>query len=115
MALFPIPEQSSIPAVKWNKIASQLQSTGFEKPVMITVYGDTMERWIDDAEWIAVANSLGIEYIPTIFFYHETERYTCDSPAACGAGICESALAAGAGIDTCKPVVYPPPPPSSHD
>jgi hypothetical protein len=115
MALFPIPEQSSIPAAKWNKIASQLQSTGFEKPVMITVYGDTMERWIDDAEWIAVANSLGIEYIPTIFFYHETERYTCDSPAACGAGICGSALAAGAGIGTCKPVVYPPPPPSSHD
>ncbi|OOZ38668.1 hypothetical protein [Solemya elarraichensis gill symbiont] len=115
IALFPIPEKSSIPVAKWNKINRQLQSTGFEKPVMITVYGDTMERWIDDAEWIAVANSLGIKYIPTVFFYHETERYTCESPAACGAGICGSALAAGAKIGSCKPVVYPPPPPSSQD
>ncbi|OOZ75963.1 hypothetical protein BOW50_10615 [Solemya velum gill symbiont] len=115
MALFPIPEKSSIPGNKWNKIARQLKNNGFEKPVMITVYGDTMERWIDDAEWVAVANSLGVKYIPAVFFYHETERYTCDSPAACGAGICGSALAAGAGIGTCKPVVYPPPPSSSQD
>lgn len=105
--LFPISDQSAIPESEWNAIAEMLKTSGFKKPVIITLFGDTGEKWIDDDKWIAVANSMNIEQIPTVFLYHESTRYACGVPAACNDGVCEAAIAAGADPSVCKPKPTP--------
>ena len=78
--VFEIPEQEDIDEELWAKIENDLRTNGFTFPVIALLgVSDVDSSLHNSVERVAVAKSLGIEEIPTVFFYKPSEDVKLNS------------------------------------
>ncbi|MFC1664418.1 hypothetical protein ACFL17_02155 [Pseudomonadota bacterium] len=100
---FQIPVRKDIEPQRWETISNDIKENGFTKPLMVTLLSNDNGAWLDDRERVAVAASLGMTELPTVFFYHSFDRLACGAAPTCEDYICEAAIAAGANSSMCTP------------
>ena len=101
-SLLKPPPKDKLPPERWQQIESELKEGGFKTPLLLSVFGSGEGRiWANQAEKVSVADALGIEQVPVVFFYHNLDRFACGQTATCDDRICEAVIAAGGDSAVC--------------
>jgi hypothetical protein len=96
-ALFGLPRSEDVPRERWNRLEQEIKAEGFTRPILITLNRNSRLAWASDRDKMAVAESLGIEEVPIVFFYHDIIRENCASAALCDEQVCRAVVAAADG------------------
>ncbi|MDT8320242.1 MAG: hypothetical protein RQ826_06900 [Xanthomonadales bacterium] len=113
---FDIPPLSDIDAKKQEAIRKDLEESGFSrKPIIVSVLADSNTMVVDQPERLRVAASMGIDRIPTAFFFVEPDAVLARCGPGTPVGFGSSAISgettpAGGAIVPPGVVVTPPPP-----
>ncbi len=101
-ALLKAPAKGKVPPERWQQIESELKEGGFSTPLLLSVFGSGEGRvWANQAEKVSVADALGIDQVPVVFFYHNLDRFACGQTATCDDRICEAVIAGGGDSSVC--------------